>query len=258
MKSFFRKCTGFLLSLICILIVWLVFSKKINSPLILPLPSTVFKDILYFLKGGSNFWQHFGVSFARILISFFISVLLASVMALLAGLLPFFNDFISFPVSFLRTVPVISVILIALFWLKSGQLPVFVSVLMIFPVVFSSVLSGFLKKDSSLLQMACVFHLTEFQKFRFIQLPHIIPFFLNALASGFGLSWKVVAAGEVLSLPSKGIGSLLQLNQIHLESSRLLAVTLIFSFICFVCEFFLSFGVKLAVKKLEGGERSWQ
>ncbi|MCR4735395.1 MAG: ABC transporter permease subunit [Treponema sp.] len=254
MKNLLSKIAALILSIICFLGVWALVSKKLNSPLILPSVKSVLKEIYLLLSGQSHFWNNFLISFGRIILSFILSSFLGSLFALFAGYFPFCRDFLKFPISFLRTIPVISIILIALFWLKSSSLPLFVSVLMTFPVMYSAILSGFLKNDDSLMQMASVYKLSRWQIFRYIQLPHTIPFFINGLISTFGLSWKVVAAGEVLSVPEYGIGSLLQLNQIHLESSRVFAITLIFAVFSFITERVLAFLLKLFFKdKLYSG-----
>ena len=43
-----------------------------------------------------------------------------------------------------------------------------------------------------------------------IVLKSITPFFWNGVLSTFGLSWKVVVASEVLSLPANAVGTILQ------------------------------------------------
>ena len=245
MKNSVKKACTVLFSLVCFFLVWAAVSKKLDSELILPSVKSVFEKIGWYFCGGGNFWKHFAFSFLRIILSFVISVFLGTALGLVAGLFSFADDFLRFPVSFLRTVPVISVILIALFWLKSGSVPLFVSVLMTFPVMFTAIRSGFLQNDSSLMQMAQVYNFTKFQKFRYIQLPNLVPFFLNGLVSVFGLTWKVVAAGEVLSVPEYGIGSVLQLNQVHLESASVFAVTLIFVCFSFASERLMALFVRI-------------
>lgn len=251
MKNWIKKVCAILFSFFCFFVVWAAVSKKLDSELILPGIKSVLKKIIWFCSGGGGFWKHFAFSFLRIILSFVISVFFGTVLGLIAGCFNFADDFLRFPVSFLRTVPVISIILIALFWLKSGSVPLFVSVLMTFPVMYTAVRSGFLQNDSSLMQMAQVYNFTKWQKFRYIQLPNLVPFFLNGLVSAFGLTWKVVAAGEVLSVPEYGIGSVLQLNQVHLESASVFAVTLIFAGFSFLSESLMSLLVRLFLKNIQ-------
>ena len=138
MKNNLKKAISIILSIICFFIIWALLANKLNSQLILPKVSEVFSKILYFSFKAPSFWKHFAFSFMRIMLSFVISVFAGTLLALLAGEFQFFNYFCKFPLSLLRTLPVISVILIALFWLKSNSVPIFVSILMTFPLMFSS------------------------------------------------------------------------------------------------------------------------
>ena len=63
-----------------------------------------------------------------------------------------------------------------------------------------------------------------------------MPAFLAGAESAFGLAWKVVAAGEVLSIPHYATGSLMQLAQVHLETCDVLAVTLALVLISWLLE----------------------
>ena len=50
------------------------------------------------------------------------------------------------------------------------------------------------------------------------------------------MSWKVVAAAEVLSIPKKALGAILQNAQVQLESPALLATTIMLVFLSFAFE----------------------
>lgn len=115
---------------------------------------------------------------------------------------------------------------------------------MTLPVMINSVTSGFFKCDKKLLKMAKVYKLSKKQIFRYIKLPNVIPYFLNGALSVFGLCWKVVIAGEVISLPSKAVGTYLQQEHIHLETSSVIAATLFIVTVSFLLELLFSYFVK--------------
>ena len=50
------------------------------------------------------------------------------------------------------------------------------------------------------------------------------------------MSWKVVAAGEVLSVPRLGAGALLRQAQVHLETADVLAVTSMLVFVSWLIQ----------------------
>ena len=165
----------------------------------------------------------------------------------------FLPRFFELPLAIIRATPVVAFILIALFWFKSGTVPVFVSVLMTLPIMTTAVANGFYKTDEKLLVMAHVFKLSRRQIFRYIQLPSLVPFFLNGMVSTFGLTWKVVAAGEVLSLPKYAAGTMLQKAQVHLETSTVMAVAIILVIVSFVLEQLFMLAVKKLTARLQVG-----
>ena len=184
------------------------------------------------------------------------SVFVGFILGIFCGYSEFFNSFLKIPLAIIRVTPVISVILLILFWFKSGTVPIVTSVLMSLPIMITSIHKGFSKIDNSLLQMAKVFNLTKIQVFKNIVLKSITPFFWNGVLSTFGLSWKVVIASEVLSLPAKSVGTILQKSQLHLEAQEVFAITIIIVCISFIFERLLDFFIKKTFgKNYENGTK---
>ena len=247
----FRTATAYILSLVVIVAVWFIVSRIINAVLILPSPAKVFSSATILIK-SSAFWRAFAHTFLRVIISFGITVVLGTIIGIACGLSSFTRDFFELPLAIIRATPVVAFILIALFWFKSGTVPVFVSVLMTLPIMTTAVSNGFTKTDQKLLGMAKVFNFSRSQIFRYIQLPSLVPFFLNGMVSTFGLSWKVVVAGEVLSLPKNAAGTMLQKAQVHLETSTVMAVAILLVFVSFIIERLFMFAVKKLLQKKGG------
>jgi NitT/TauT family transport system permease protein len=230
-----KTIAAYILSVLVILAAWVFVSKLINAELILPSPFEVFSSMGSLVKTKA-FWQAFTHTFLRVIISFTITVVLGTALGITAGFSKFLRDFFELPLAVIRATPVVAFILIALFWFKSGTVPVFVSVLMTLPIMTTAVANGFSKADEKLMGMAKVFCLTRSQIFKYIQFPSLVPFLLNGMVSSFGLTWKVVAAGEVLSLPKYAAGTMLQKAQVHLETSTVIAVAIILVLVSFILE----------------------
>lgn len=222
-----------ILALLSILILWQILARIVDVPLILPKPELVFIKMIELL-GQSSFWISFLCTSIRCICSFLITVIAGAVLGILCGIWQDFYIFLEVPVAIIRSTPVVSFILIAIFWFPSGVIPVFISVVMTFPIMLTSVYTGFLQIDSKLLKMAKVFNLSKIQVLMKIQLPGIKKQFMAGMISVFGLTWKVVAAGEVLSLPRKAVGTILQRSQIQLESAEVIAITLFYVAVSFV------------------------
>ncbi|HAH61808.1 MAG TPA: hypothetical protein DCL73_06900 [Treponema sp.] len=252
--SISSKPAAYCLSAGFLFAVWEAAARAVNSPLILPFPGEVFRAFLLMCREAA-FWQHVGATFVRCIVSFAFSVVLGTIVGVLCGVSPFLKNFFSLPVEIIRATPVVSFILLALFWFTSSQVPVFVSVLMTLPVVTTATAQGFAKKDKNLEAMARVYSFTKLQTFRWITLPSVMPFFLSGAVSAFGLTWKVVAAGEVLSLPAKGVGTVMQTAQVHLETADVAAVTFVIVALSFGLEKLFAFIVAKSTKRA-GGENA--
>lgn len=226
-----------LLSILTFLLLWQVSATLAGNPLVFPtFTATAFR--LFELCGQGGFWQSVFHSLLRVFAGFFISLLLGTVTGVLCGLFPGFKAFCAFPLALIRSVPAVSFILLAVFVFSSDFVPVFSAVLMAFPVMTSAISAGFgfTEEDKKLFFMAQVFRLTKMQKIRFVLLPKLQNFAETGVFSTFGMTWKVVVAAEVLSIPKKALGAVLQNAQVQLESTTLLAATIVLVALSFVFE----------------------
>mgnify|MGYP002620005390 FL=1 len=219
-----RKILALSASVLLIAVVWQVMSLCISSSLILPNIQSVF---LAFIKclGSRQFYASLAATFLRCLTAFSLAVIVGAVLGFTSGASSFFKTFIFIPLWIIRATPVVSLILISLFWLKAKQIPSFVAFLMALPVMTGATQKGVSTTPKELLEAADSYSLGRRQKIRFVYIPNIRPFFLEGLSASYGLVWKAVAAGEVLALPKQGLGTLLNTYQVHLETSYVMAVT---------------------------------
>lgn len=210
-----------------IICVWQISSYIINSPLILPSFFKTLKDFFSLIK-TKNFYRHLSATFLRVLSAFFISLFFGSILGFFCGKFEWIKDLLSLPLAILRATPVVALILILVFSLSSSSVPVAASILMTLPLIVTNISEGVKSslKNSKMNEMLRIFGFTKKQKIRYILIPHLKPYIKTSAISSFGMSWKVVAAGEVLSLPRSALGSELAKAQVHLETSQVLAYTL--------------------------------
>ena len=74
--------------------------------------------------------------------------------------------------------------------------------------------------------MAKIYRVNKIKRIINIDIENCLPFIASSMETTFGLLWKVVVAGEVLCLPSKSIGKILSTEQINLETTKVLTVTI--------------------------------
>lgn len=195
-----------------------------HGGLLLPSPLSALSR-LFELAGTAAFWQAVGNSTAHIFGGFLLSCALAVVLAAAAARLPAVRELLYPLVAAVKAVPVVSFVILALVWLDSHTLPLFISALMVFPPVYLNVLSGIDGADRSLLEMAAVFHVPLWRRLRGIWLPAVLPYFRSAVSLSLGLCWKAGAAAEVIGLPAGTIGERLYTAKVYFQTPDLFAWT---------------------------------
>ena len=230
-----KKIIAYISSIFFLLLIWCIAALLTGSALILPSPLSVVKTGLH-LAVTLAFWKAFAFTFLRILTSFAISIVLGFTAGFLFSRSSFLKHFFEPYFYILQVTPVVALILVVMFWFKSNTVPVFVALLMTLPVMTNSVYHGFVSVDPKLKELAKVYNFSGIKAFFHISLPSAYQSIKLGIKTIFGLTWKVVVAGEVLSLPKYSIGTMLQNGNIHLETERVMAVTLLLVVLCFVLQ----------------------
>ena len=173
----------------------------------------------------SAFWRAVGWSALRIFGGFLLSTALALLLAVLAAKHRRFRELMAPLVAAIKAVPVASFIILALVWLNSRSLSLFISALMVFPPVYLNVLEGICRTDRRLLEMARVFRVPLGRRLRGIYLPQVMPYFRTAVSLGLGLCWKAGAAAEIIGLPAGSMGERLYTAKVYFQTADLFAWT---------------------------------
>lgn len=98
----------------------------------------------------ATFRRAVAFSFCRIAGGFALALVLAFVLALAAGRWPVVEVLLRPYVLAIKAVPVASFIILALIWMRTSALPLFISFLMVFPILYTNVLAGLRSADSQL------------------------------------------------------------------------------------------------------------
>ena len=204
------------------LIVWQLAAVALHAvyphgALLLPSPVSSLAR-LWTLASTAVFWRAIGTSSMHILGGFLLSCALAVVLAALSARFSRVKELLAPLVAAVKTVPVASFIILALIWLSSQTLPLFIAALMVFPPVYLNVLEGIRCTDASLLEMARVFRVPFSRTLRGVYLPQVLPYFRSAVSAALGLCWKAGTAAEV-------IGEKLYNAKIYFQTADLFAWT---------------------------------
>ncbi len=120
-----------------------------------------------------------------------------------------------------------SVILLAMIWFPTGQVPIFVCFLTTFPIITEGMAEGVRRINKDYLELARLYKIQGSKLFFQLYMPGVLPFLLTSVRSTLGLTWKVIIAAEVLSQPRWGVGSAMQSANVNLLTARVFSWTLV-------------------------------
>lgn len=226
-------------SILALLVVWKLLALYWNQELIMPSPETTLIKMWQVIQ-TDDFWPSVGYTLGRGLLGFAISCLVGVVAGFAAGFSRTVLWLLQPWVTVVRTIPVMSVIILAIIWFQTDIVPVFVTFLMIFPIIYSNVLSGIKNVDKQLLEMAHMYRVKPLRIITELYFPAILPYLLSGASNAMGITWKVIIAAEILSQPHFAIGTNLMIAKIDLETARVFAWTAVAIVISFVLEYALN------------------
>ena len=198
--------------------VWALAAYLVNKPLHLPTPYATVAAFSRLLVQG-EFWRIVVFSLARIFLGLLIGTAAGILFAFIMTYLKPADKLLKPLIVLIRTIPVVSFIMLLwlIFFRFRGAMPVAVSALMVFPIVWSGVSDGYKLIDPKLLEMAHCYA-NRRDTFFYVKLPQIFPQFLSAFSTSVGLSWKAGIAAEVICQPLRSIGREIYLAKEGLES----------------------------------------
>ena len=206
------------------LALWHVAAMIVNNPLILPAPiETLLR--LFELAGEGEFWIFTGLSLLRVFIGILTAIPAAVLFAAICSKFKIADALFSPAVTLMKSTPVVSFILIAIFIIDRQGIPAVITFMMVFPVLYENLREGISQTPNVLLQMADVFGVSWFLKLKRIYYPAIKPFFFSAICTTIGLAVKAGIAAEVVAYIPDSIGKKLSDAKSYMEPADLLAWT---------------------------------
>lgn len=198
----------------------------IGKEILVVSPFQVLKK-LFELVQSPYFWQSIGMTFLRISTGYLSGVLLGTVCAVLTVAVPFLKALLYPLISLVKATPVASFIILALVWIKKDGVPIFITFLIVFPIIWANVSEAIVNTDVRLLEMAKVFSLGKKSVLKNIYVHSVLPYFAAGCTTAMGLAWKAGVAAEVIAMPRTSVGYNLYRSKINIETADLFAWTLV-------------------------------
>ena len=231
------------------LLLWQLAALLLNEPLLLASPVQV-AGRLFALVGEKSFWHTVVYTALRIMAGFFLGFFTGILLAILAGRFRWVEMLLWPFVVTVKSIPVASFVILVLIWLGSQQLSIFISFLMVMPVMYLNTLQGLQSTDIKMLEMASIFRLTALQKLKHIYLPHLRPFLTGACSIALGLSWKSGVAAELIGRPNFSMGDMLYMAKVHMDTADLFAWTFVIILLSLLFEKLFLFCMKKGFERV--------
>ncbi|MGM9642718.1 MAG: ABC transporter permease, partial [Eubacteriales bacterium] len=198
------------------LALWQACAQAVGNSLIFPSPLETLRR-LFELAATADFWRFTGLSLLRIVIGVTAAIPAAALISALCARSKVADRIFAPAVTLMKSVPVVSFILIAIFIISRRLLPSAITFTMIFPVLYENLREGIASTPKELLDMAKVFSLKPTTVVSRIYFPAIKPFFFSAICTSVGLAVKAGIAAEVVAYIPDSIGKNLSDAKSYME-----------------------------------------
>lgn len=203
---------------------WQVIALCIANDLLLPSPIYTVKRLTG-LAMNKDFYLFTAFSLLRILTGIFAAIVLSLPLSAICSRSKLSDALFAPAVTLMKSTPVVSFILIAIFIVDRSVIPTLIAFMMVFPVLYENLREGIKCAPQDLIEMSMVFSIPWHLRIKRIYLPAIRPFFNSALCTSVGLAIKAGVAAEVIAYIPLSIGKKLSDAKSYMEPADLFAWT---------------------------------
>lgn len=213
-------------SIVALLLLWKLASLIVNNEILIPSPENVLNEVFRISK-SSSFLYSIVNTLKRAIIGFLIALTAGTSFGMLGGFYkPLYYLFRPL-VLINKAVPTMAIILLALIWLESEKAPILVGFVVIFPVIYESVVQGIRNVDVKLVEMMNIYGIKKLDRLKDLYLPSIRSYLYGGISAAMGLNLKIIIAAEVLSQPRISMGTSFQIERANLNTAGVFAWSVI-------------------------------
>lgn len=214
-------------------------------------PLEVLKCLLKLVVKADT-WRTAGNSVCRVAAGFFMAFICGNFLAAISHRIKFIRELVSPVVQLMKTIPVASFIIVALIWISSKNVSILIAFVVVFPISYVNMLEGLGSVDKPLLEMAEVFRIKPFDRFKAVYLNRLMPFIISGCKISAGMAWKAGIAGEIIGRPDYSVGDKLYAAKLYLATDELFAWTVIIILLGVAFEKCILLIIKLIERKGKG------
>ncbi len=217
------------------LLVWQLASMTVGSELLLAGPLAVLVRLAQLVPTAA-FWITAGFSLARIAAGFAVAFVLGLALGLAAHRWPALAELLAPAVSFLKSVPIVCVIVLLLMWVGSARVSAIAVFLAVFPAIYFSVLEGCTAASPGLGELLRVMGVPGWRRFLADTWQQLLPYLVATCRNACGMAWKAGVAAELIGSPRGSMGERIYQAKLLLETGDLFAWTIVVVALSWACE----------------------
>jgi NitT/TauT family transport system permease protein len=217
------------------LLVWQLASMAVGSELLLAGPAAVLVRLAQLVPTAA-FWSTVGFSLARIAAGFAAAFVLGLLLGLAAHRWHALAELLAPAVSFLKSVPIVCVIVLLLMWVGSVRVSAIAVFLAVFPAIYFSVLEGRAAANPGLGELLRVMGVPGWRRFLADTWQQLLPYLVATCRNACGMAWKAGVAAELIGSPRGSMGERIYQAKLLLETGDLFAWTIVVVALSWVCE----------------------
>lgn len=217
------------------LVAWQLASMAVGSELLLAGSVTVLVRLVRLVPTAA-FWSTVGFSLARIAAGFAAAFTLGLMLGLAAHRWHALAELLAPAVSFLKSVPIVCVIVLLLMWVGSVRVSAIAVFLAVFPAIYFSVLEGLTAADPGLGELLRVMGVPGWRRFLANTWRQLLPYLVATCRNACGMAWKAGVAAELIGSPRGSMGERIYQAKLLLETGDLFAWTIVVVALSWACE----------------------
>ncbi|MCL2200089.1 MAG: ABC transporter permease subunit [Defluviitaleaceae bacterium] len=207
------------------LLVWQGIYLHVGRPILVVSPMTTLTRIME-LVVTPVFWLTVRGTTTRVIQGVLYAFSFGCVLAVLTKRFAFLKMLFEPILGMFRAMPSASIIILALVWLPTFRIPIFIVFLVVTPIIWANIYEGLGTVDVKLLEVSKIFKWNFWKKCRYVYMPHLAPFVASALSTAFGQGFRTAIGSEVIARPPNSLGRMIYDSRIYFQTVNLFAWTI--------------------------------
>lgn len=207
-------------------LLWHIGAVTIGNSFILPGVADTFNALFRILK-DSGFLPTVLLTLSRVMLGLILGIVLGSVLGFVAHKSLFMSTFIGLFITIVKSTPIASIIILLWLMLGGNALAIFVTILMVFPIISENVIAGLNNIDPALSEVCDIYNVKGFNRFKILVFPSVFRYIVPAMITSAGLAWKAEVAAEIIGYVSKSVGSYINDAKSNFDTDEVFAWTMI-------------------------------